>query len=98
MKTMSPYRTHKFEGLGCLRNAGLDDLRLRVVLLTRGLLRGGIPPRRRATIAWCMADPTTMQESRRLRQTIDTIACWHGRQGGDPRGEHSKRSIFDVRL
>src|SRR5262245_3127429 len=100
MKIMSPYRTHRLNGPDVSGTPALITCFFMVAPIARELnRRGGIPPQHRATVdARRMADGCDHAGIAGSRQMIDTIGCWHGRQGGDPRGEYRKRSNVDVRL
>jgi hypothetical protein len=99
MKIRSPYRTQRLKGPDISGMPALTVSLFMVVPSESALRRSGIPPRRLVTVdAQRMAAAVRMQESRRSRQTIDTISCWHGGQGGDPSRRAQQEEIFDVRL
>jgi hypothetical protein len=99
MKIRSPCRTQRLTGPDTSGTPALTASFFMVVPSVSALRRRGIPPRRLVTVdAQRMAAAMRMQESRRSRQTIDTISCWHGGQGGDPSRRAQQEEIFDVRL
>jgi hypothetical protein len=99
MKIRSPYRTQRLTGPDISGSPALTASFFMVAPSVSTLRRTGIPPRRLVTVsAQRMAAAMRMQESRRSRQTIDTISCWHGGQGGDHSRRAQQEEIFDVRL